>query len=274
MNVPQFLKDFNTLVETHLTDFDGQFEGCDVSQGSPANLLANIFAAPEWGIYKKLNWLAKQLFVSSCDDDILPLHGAEYGIDKIESETNSAYRQRILTRKRNPVSALNEGAWLRWVRETSYDHGTYVESVKTALLFEDDRGAGSINVVVTSTRTAEQGGEEEPTTELLAAITDTIDANRSPGTTSDFLVIGAAKNTIDVTMTTTGDCDTEETISDITAFMKTAAVGSTLYLDQVRAIAIQNGAESAPISAPADNVTMEKGPFIYERMWPGTIGVT
>lgn len=274
MNITAFLRDFNTLLENHLTDFDGQFEDIDQSQGGPAYLLATIMASPEWGLYKKLNWLARQLFVSSCDDDILPLHGAEYGITKGESETYAAYRQRILDRKRNPVSALNLPSWEKWVRDTTYDHGTYVEAVKDVAIHEHARGMGSINIVVTSTRTAAQGGEEEATAELIAAITDTIEANRSPGTTWDFIVFAAQKHEIDITMTTTGDCDTDKTETDIEAFMKTADIGRSLYLDQIRSIAIVNGAETATISVPAGDVAITNGPTIYERMWPGTIGVS
>ena len=273
MNVPQFLKDFNTLILAHLTDFDGQFEGIDQSQGSPAYLISTIMASPEWGLYKKLNWLARQLFVSSCDDTILPLHGAEYGMPMLAGETYAAYRSRILLRKRNPISALNAEAWLKVVRETTYDHTTYVESVKTAVLFENERGMDSINIVVTSTRSAAQGGEEEPTAELLAEITDALDDLRSPGTW-DFLVIGATKNEIDVTMVVTGACDIEKTETDIIAFMKTAVVCHSFFLDQIRSLAILNGAETATISEPAGNVTMEHGPIIYERMWPGTVGVS
>jgi uncharacterized phage protein gp47/JayE len=275
MALTQFLKDLDSLIQEHLTDFSGQFENADVSEGSPFYLLANVLASPEWGQYKKLNWLAKQFFISSCDNDILPLHGGEYGIAKNSGESWSSYRQRLLTRKRNPVSALNAGAWIKWAEEITYDHGTYVESVKTVNIYQDSlaRGMGTVNVVITSTRTAAQGGEEEATAELLAAIMAGINAKRSPGFW-DFLVIGATKKTIDISMTTTGSCNTEKTETDIAAFMKTSAVARPLFLDQVRALAIANGAESAPLSDPLDNVTMQMGPLVYERMWPGTIEVT
>lgn len=273
MNVTAFLRDFNTLIEDHLTDFDGQFEDIDQTQGGPAYLLATIMASPEWGLHKKLNWIARQLFVSSCDDDILPLHGAEYGMTKSESETYAAYRQRILDRKRNPVSALNLAAWEKWVRDTTYDHGTYVEAVKDVVIHEHARGMGTINIVVTSTRTAAQGGEEEATSELLEEITDVIEENRSPGIW-DFEVYAAVKNEIDVTMTTTGDCDADKTETDIEAFMKTADIGRSLYLDQIRAIAIANGAETVSVSDPAGDVSISNGPTVYERVWPGTIGVS
>jgi uncharacterized phage protein gp47/JayE len=274
MNITAFLRDFNTLLENHLTDFDGQFEDIDQSQGGSAYLLSTIMASPEWGLYKKLNWIARQLFVSSCDDNILALHGSEFGITKNESETYAAYRQRILDRKRNPVSALNLAAWEKWVRETTYDHGTYVEAVKDLKISQHDRGMGSVNVVVTSTRTEAQGGEEEPTSQLLTAITDTINANRSPGLSWDFLVIAAQKSEIDITMETTGSCDIAKTETDIEAFMRTADIGRSLHLDQIRAIAIKNGAEIATISVPSGDVTILNGPTTYERMWPGTIGMS
>jgi uncharacterized phage protein gp47/JayE len=273
MAIEQFLKDFNTLVEEHLTDFANQFESCDTSQGSPAYLLSTIMASPEWGVRKQLNWLARQLFVSTCDDDTLILHGAEFGIAKIESETWSAYRQRILSRKRNPPSALNRAAMEALVLSVSYDHGTYTESVKTVAVYEHARGTGTVNYVITSTRTELQGGEEEPTSELVAAVEDAIEDARAPGLW-DNMVIAATKNTIDVTLEYTGDCDEDETESDIEAFMKTAAVGQKFYIDQIKAIAINNGADTVSVSDPAADVEVEAGPLVYERMWPGTISAS
>jgi len=76
-------------------------------------------------------------------------------------------------------------------------------------------------------------------------------------------------NTQDVTMSITGG-DKAATKADIEAYMNALAPDKTLYLDQLRSIAINNGAESTNITAPAADVV----PANYEMIRPGVVSVT
>ncbi|MBN1130394.1 MAG: baseplate J/gp47 family protein [Chitinispirillaceae bacterium] len=268
-----FAMDFNTLLENHLTDFDSQFAGCDRSAGGGIYLLSAVNSSAIWGLYKRLDWIAKQLFVSQCDNEQLLVHGAEYGLTKLISEDFSAFRARVLNRMRNPPAGGNRTDWETWPKEVSYAHTGYTESARDVFVYENSRGNGTINVVVTSSRTQAQGGEQEPTAELLAAITAYLAIKRPMGIW-DFLVIGATKKNQDITMTVTGPCDTVKTATDITAFMTSLNVGKPLYIDQLKSIAIVNGATSASVSEPAADVGVTTGPTVYERIWPGTVSVS
>ena len=59
-------------------------------------------------------------------------------------------------------------------------------------------------------------------------------------------------------------------VSDITAYLATLIPGQTLYLAQLAAIAIKDGAQNAVVTAPAADVV----PTGYQMIRAGTINVT
>lgn len=271
-NTP-FYKDNNTLVDEHLTDLDSEFTGCDRSEGGGCHIIAVTEASAEWGLYKKLDWIAKQLFPDECDDEYLDRHGRPRNVLRLPGETRSAYLARILERMRYVPANGNIFDWPRWAKEVSYTHTGYTELVKDAFLYSHARGMGSLNIAITSTRTAAQGGEEEPTPEILAAVDAYLDTLRPAGDW-DYLVIGVTKQTQNIVVVVSGPCDTAKTQTDIVAYMKSLNCGNTLYLSQIERIALENGASDANVTTPSANVTVTTGPLIYQRIWPGTVTVS
>jgi uncharacterized phage protein gp47/JayE len=267
-----FEKDFDTLVEEHLTDLDSQFEGCDQSEGSGCFILAADASSSEWGLYKYLDWIAKQGFPETCDDAFLDRHGRPRGVLRITGESKSAYLQRILERMRYAPAAGNQFDWPIWIKEVFYDHTTYIELIKDVFPFEHMRGMGSMNFAVTSTRTEAQGGEETPSAELLAAVVTKINLVRCWGDW-DFMVIGATRNTQNVVVNVSGDCNTAKTETDIISLMKRLNVGKKLYRSQIETIAINNGADDAAVTTPSADVAVTTGPLVYQRIWPGTVTI-
>ncbi|MBN1130288.1 MAG: baseplate J/gp47 family protein [Chitinispirillaceae bacterium] len=272
MTATPFLKDFNDLLEARLADLDSEFAGCDQSVGSLCHVLAATNASAEWGLYKYLDWIARQLFPDTCDDELLDRHGNARGIARLPGETRAAYLERILERLRYAPASGNQFDWPIWAKEVSYGHATYTELVRDAFAFEHMRGMGSVNLVITSSRTEAQGGEEEPTSELVAAVTAKIELVRCWGD-GDYLVIGATKKTQDVEIDVSGDCDVDKTETDIIAHMKQLNVGKKLYRSQLESIAINNGADDASVTTPSADVAVTTGPTVYERIWPGTITI-
>jgi len=104
---------------------------------------------------------------------------------------------------------------------------------------------------------------------LTAQVGEYIDDVR-PVTVSIVRVLPTAVTLQDVTMTVTGTVNKEAIASAITSLLRSLVPGQTLYLSRLIAIAIQEGATNAAISAPAAD--MSPGP--YEMLRPGTITVS
>lgn len=271
-NTP-FLKSFNDLLEAALTDTQNQFENADISLGSVHHLLAAVRSSAAWGYYKYLDWIARQLLPTTCDSDVLDHHASIRNITRGNSETDAELLQRLLTRLRYPSSGASALDWSNWAEETFCIHTTYTERIKDTFIYENVRGGGTINVVVTSDRSAGNGGEEEPTSELLAATDIKLDAMRPVGIW-DFQVIAATKKTQAVTISAETSCNKTQAKADITALMKGLNVGKYLSKAQLISVCVQNGAVNPTVSAPSsDIVTVTTGPTVYERIWPGTITI-
>jgi uncharacterized phage protein gp47/JayE len=267
-----FKKDYPTLVENRLTDFDNEWKGCDTSAGSAVNVSAETGASPEWGLYKEMDRIAKQIFPDTSDTERLNHHGTALGLPRLEDESDAEYLARILARLRNPPAGGNLSDFEAWIKAVEYEHETYAESVDEVFIHENARGEGGTNIVVTSSRTIEQGGEEETTDELLGAIADEIEEKRPVGIW-DYLVLAPVKKTQAVEVDVTGDCNTAKAETDIAAYMKGLEPGKTFYRSQIQAICINNGADDAEVTTPATDVTVKNGPLEYERIWPDTVTV-
>ncbi len=105
---------------------------------------------------------------------------------------------------------------------------------------------------------------------LITQVADYIDSER-PVTASVVRVLGPTIMTQAVTMAVTGDdADTDQAVLDIAAYMSALVPGQTLYMSQLTAIAIANGAQNATVSAPTTDVTCTD----YEMLRPGVISVS
>lgn len=104
---------------------------------------------------------------------------------------------------------------------------------------------------------------------LTAQVGEYIDDVR-PVTVSIVRILPPAVTLQDVTMTVTGTVNKGAIASAITSLLHSLVPGQTLYLSRLIAIAIQEGATNAAISAPAAD--MSPGP--YEMLRPGTITVS
>ncbi len=105
---------------------------------------------------------------------------------------------------------------------------------------------------------------------LLNQVKAHIDEER-PVTASVVRVLGPEILTQAVTMTTTGtNVNTAQIALDIEAYMEGLIPGQTLYVSQLTAIAIRNGADNATVTTPASDVTCTD----YEMIRPGAIDVS
>ncbi len=107
---------------------------------------------------------------------------------------------------------------------------------------------------------------------LCAQVLSAINAARPVGMdTSGIRVPAPTVRSQDVTISVTGaGANKANIIADITAYMQTLIPGQTLYLSQLIALALKDGADNATVTAPAADVV----PTGYETIRPGTINVT
>jgi len=271
-------KSFDEFLNEILTDYHGQSPDVDTAPATLVFIKSACIASVLWGLYKQIDETGKKPFPDKCNLDDLKHWAQIKGILNIDSYIDSdgtytALAAEVLSRMQNPGGGGNKFDWPRWAGECQYDHGTYVESVLKTKAWENKRYTGSVDIVITSNRTNAQGGEQEPTAELIEAVEDYLESKRTLGVASDFLVHTATKVLQAVSMELSDgdvqvtDAMLEEIASDIIDYMKSIIPGGTLYRGQLEAIASNRGVNVESIS-PEVNVTVQCGPDVWERIWP------
>lgn len=274
-------KNFDTVLNEILTDYENQLPDVDRAVGSLVYIKSAAIASQLWGLLKYAGWISRQVTPNTADSDILERWAGVYGITRQAAETDAHLLERLLSRLRQPPAGGNRYDWARWAKEVTYVHDDglpteWTERCVDAFPYENKRGAGTIDLVLISDQPAAQGDEATATAELLAAAVTHIDAKRPLGIW-DWQAHAATKVVTDVTMTVTGAAMTAEVRAqiedEITAYLKLLEVGQTLYLAKLSSIAIDAGADNVTISEPATDITCVVGPVVYQRVWPGTVTV-
>jgi uncharacterized phage protein gp47/JayE len=252
--------------------------------GYVAGLLWRIFywavAVMGWGLYRCGNYIGKQITPDTAVRSWLEKHAKMRGLTIDITETDAELLQRIVDDIQYPPAGGCPKDWERWVKEVSYTHNDgeedeWTESVVDVVVSENDRGAGSINVVVVTDR-SEDGYEGVATAEILSAISDHLDVTRPLGLW-DHECYSAAHLSTDVTIGVVAEdyTATEAAITEqLTAFLNNLRPGEVLSLAQIDSIAIQCGATDCTITVPSANVEPDDGPTSYERITAGTITVS
>lgn len=109
-----------------------------------------------------------------------------------------------------------------------------------------------------------------PTTVLVTAVETALTAFKPLGV--ELTVVGGTVfSTENITMTVTGtSADIPSIVLDITAYVNGLDLGETLFVSQLEAIAVNNGATGVTVSAPAADVS----PSAIEIVLLGTVSVT
>jgi uncharacterized phage protein gp47/JayE len=104
---------------------------------------------------------------------------------------------------------------------------------------------------------------------LTVQVTEYIDTVR-PVTGHLIRVLAPTIQSEDITLEIEGTADSSLITADITALMNALEPGESLYIDQIKAIAINNGATRIVSITPDADVT----PDAYEMIRPGTITIS
>lgn len=111
-----FQKDFNTLFNEILTDWQNQFPDADLSKGSLIYMKSACLASALWGLYKYQDWIAKQIFADTADTACLEKHGWTRGISRNIGESDADYLARILEYIRRPPAGGNQYDYVKWAK--------------------------------------------------------------------------------------------------------------------------------------------------------------
>lgn len=254
-----FVKDIDELINGILTDYKNQFPEADTSQGSLIFIKTACLASALWGIYKYADWIARQAFPDTAETEALEHHAWIRGVTRKPGETDSDYLVRLLDYIRRPPAGGNKYDYIKWALE--------ITNVKKAYCFPLAQGLGTVDVVILADEIAT--GSEIPTQALLDEVLAYID-DLKPVTASVLRALAPTNLATAVTMAITGtDINTAQVKADIEAYMNSLEPGQTLYISQLIAIALDNGADNASVSLPAADVV----PQNYEMIRPGVVTV-
>lgn len=251
-----FLRDFDTIFNAMLTDYQNLFPEADITQGSLIFIKSACLSSALWGICKAVAWASDQIFPDTADTENLAHHGWIYNLSKGATETDAEFLARVLSYIRTPPAGGNQFDYERWAME--------VTGVKAAYCIPIPQGAGTVDVLILA-----DDEDEVPDQTLLDAVYDYIDAKR-PVTAHTMRVMAPTITTQDVTMTLTGDVDNAMVAADVSAHIASLTPGDVLYRSKLFAISIQDGATNAVITSPSADVT----PATNEILRPGIITVS
>lgn len=254
-----YQKDFDEILGGILTDFRNIFPTVDVSQGSLAYMKAAGYASALWGLYRYQEWISRQAFPDTADTEALEHHGWVRGVSRTADENDAAYLARLLSYIRRPPAGGNQYDYQRWAKE--------IDGVAEAYVFPLAQGGESVDVVILANAVAT--GSEIPDQELLDAVFAYIETVRPVG--ARFVRVLAPTVVLQaVTLTGVGPALAVAVAADIVAYLAGFSPGKELYIPQLTAIAIANGAANPVVTLPAATVT----PSAVQMLRAGVINVS
>lgn len=254
-----FQKGFDEILAGILTDFQNVFPGVDVSQGSLAYMKAAGYASALWGLYRYQEWISRQIFPDTADTEALEHHAWIRGLSRTYGESDSAYLARLLDYIRRPPAGGNQYDYKKWALE--------IDNVAAAYVTPLAQGGESVDVVIVAN--AVTTGSEIPGQALLDEVAAYIEDVRPVG--ARFVRVLAPTVVLqNVTMTGVGGSIVTAVQADISAYLDGFQPGEELYVPQLIAIAIRNGALNPIVTTPVGTVT----PAIVQMLRPGAINVS
>lgn len=147
-----FSKDFDTLLNEILTDYRNQFPGIDTTRGSLVFIKAACLASALWGIYRAIEYQARQIFPDTSNTPNLEHHAWLRGMSRRPGETDAELLARLLSLIRQPPAGGNANDYVQW--------SLSIENVTAAWCFPLAQGPGTVDVVILADK--ERTGSEIP----------------------------------------------------------------------------------------------------------------
>ena len=253
-----FEKSFDDLLNDILTDYRNQFPEADLSQGSLIFIKSSCLASALWGLYKYQEYISRQIFPDTADEEHLLHHVYIRGVPQKTGETSGELLARLLEYIRRPPAGGNKYDYVKWALE--------VTDVAKAWCIPLAQGPGTTDVVILAD--AENTGAEIPDQALLDTARAYI-VDICPTSVKTLRVLAPTVIAQNVTMTGTELSDTAALENAISSYLSGLIPGQTLYRTQLSALALSMGAIDAVIATPAANVSVTS----WQMIRPGVISV-
>lgn len=163
-----FQKDFDTLFQDILIDWQNQHPDADISEGSIIFMKSACLASAAWGLYKYQEWISLQIFPDTADTAYLEHHAWVRGITRTAGETDAAYLARLLDYIRRPPAGGNKFDYVKWAKEIS--------GVTKAYCVPIGQGLGTVDVIILANVTTT--GSEIPSSSARIGVTTSVAANK------------------------------------------------------------------------------------------------
>jgi uncharacterized phage protein gp47/JayE len=163
-----FEKDFDTLFQDILIDWQNQFPAADLSKGSLIFMKSACLASALWGLYKYQEWISRQIFPDTADTANLEHHAWVRGVSRTAGETDAAYLARLLDYIRRPPAGGNKYDYVKWAKEIS--------GVAKAYCIPIGQGLGTVDVIILADQNTI--GDEVPSSSARTGVTTSVAANK------------------------------------------------------------------------------------------------
>jgi len=254
-----FQKSFDDILNGLLADHANQDPEADISKGSLIFIKSAAQASALWGLYKQLEYQARQIFPDTSDRENLEHHATVRGLPLIPSETDVALLARILDYIRRPPAGGNKYDYVRWAKE--------IAGVASAWCISGGQGPGTVDIMVLSDPALT--GSEIPTAELLADVRAHL-VDICPENVKFLRALAPEVLLQDVTIARIGaEYQAAAAAADITVYLQSMLPGQALYLGQLTSLALGGEGGDATCSIPAANVV----PTAYQMIRAGVISV-
>lgn len=221
-------KDFDTILRDILTDYSNLDSAPDVSEGTMPFIMGSVLASMIWGLYRYQDYNSKQPFPDKADTVNLNHWGSIYDINRLDSDTDATYLNKILAFLRQPPAGGNAQDFEVWAKDQDNSVVTYLTVTyynAYATIVDIAEGLGTVGVYTIP-------NDETIIDDVISSGSNTsVTANKLVDTTgsTDFVTDGVAvgdavTNTDDSTIALVTNVDDLNTLSldtDIfTAFPK------------------------------------------------------
>jgi hypothetical protein len=253
-----FLRDFDDLLQTILTDYGNLDPSPDTTAGSIVYIKAACLASMLWGLYRYQDYLSKQIFPDTADSDNLNHHGYVYGIGRKSGESDSDYLARILAFIQQPPAGGNRKDFETWTTSTPAVAGVTgsftIASATVQIpgdLVSPAVPPGNVDIVCLPNDESILG--TTGMRDLVYAAYTGIEGVR-PVTANQVHVYEAIPQLVPIEVKVVGPIDVTVGASDIAAYMATLKPGDPLYKSKVESLCIEDGAISATMLSPAGDI--------------------
>ncbi|MCK5450249.1 MAG: baseplate J/gp47 family protein [Candidatus Omnitrophica bacterium] len=125
MTTSPYEKDFDTILNDVLTDYDNLDDSPDVSIGSMAFVNGSTLSSMLWGLYKYQGWIHKQHFPDTADSTNLKRWGAILEVTYTGTDTDATYLIKVLNKLRQPPAGGNALDFENWAKDSDNSYVTY-----------------------------------------------------------------------------------------------------------------------------------------------------